>query len=106
MSLIDPGSVAGALPAAWRSRPLGRVGSACVKVLRMDALPVAEESHTSDEVLLVLDGRMELEVGGSPVSVGPGEMYLVPAGTVHAVRPGSRGTLMIVEDAGSAAPTG
>ncbi|MEU9112641.1 cupin domain-containing protein [Streptomyces sp. NPDC048483] len=78
---------------------LGRVGSACVKVLRMNGLPVAEESHDDAEALLVLDGRLELDVDGDRVPVGAGELYLVPAGTRHAVRPGSHGTLLIVERA-------
>ncbi|MFF1459604.1 cupin domain-containing protein [Streptomyces sp. NPDC058330] len=60
------------------------------------ALP-EEERHGTTEALLVLDGRLELEVGGMPVPAGAGELFLVPAGTAHAVRPGSRGTLMIVE---------
>jgi mannose-6-phosphate isomerase-like protein (cupin superfamily) len=36
-------------------------------------------------------------VDGIPVSVRAGELYVVPAGAVHAVRPGSAGTLVIVE---------
>ncbi|MFJ9887809.1 cupin domain-containing protein [Streptomyces sp. NPDC091287] len=63
----------------------------------MDGLPVAEESHGDAEALLVLDGRLELEVDGMPVSVGAGELFMVPAGAAHTVRPRSRGTLVIVE---------
>ncbi|WP_457029583.1 hypothetical protein [Kitasatospora sp. P5_F3] len=33
---------------------------------------------------------------GTPVPVRAGELYLVAAGTPHRVRPGSRGTLVIV----------
>ncbi|MFE0042486.1 cupin domain-containing protein [Streptomyces albireticuli] len=97
MSVVDLVRAATALPDAWSSRPLGEVGTACVKVLRMDALPVEEETHGTAEVLLVLDGRLELTVKGVEVSVGPGEMYLVEAGARHAVRPGGHGTLVIVE---------
>ncbi|GAA4837017.1 cupin domain-containing protein [Kitasatospora terrestris] len=97
MSVIDLTGTAAGLPQAWSSLLLGRVGTAAVKVLRMDGTPVAEESHGADEALLVLDGRMELVVDGTPVSVRAGELYLVAAGTAHAVAPGSRGTLVIVE---------
>ncbi|MFI1105057.1 cupin domain-containing protein [Streptomyces melanogenes] len=51
----------------------------------------------SPEALLVLDGQLQLEISGQPVPVGAGELYMIPAGTSHAVRPGSRGTLVIVE---------
>ncbi|MCX5201629.1 cupin domain-containing protein [Streptomyces sp. NBC_00237] len=97
MSVVNLLESAKGLPEAWSSHRLGEVGTACVKVLRMDGLPVVEESHGSAEALLVLDGRLELTVAGTAVSVGPGELFLVPAGAAHTVRPGSRGTLVIVE---------
>ncbi|WP_441247166.1 cupin domain-containing protein [Kitasatospora sp. McL0602] len=97
MSVINLMETASGLPEAWSSLQLGRVGAACVKVLRMDEMPVAEESHSAAEALLVLDGRLELVADGTPVSVRAGELFMVAAGTVHTVGPGSRGTLVIVE---------
>ncbi|MCZ2527496.1 cupin domain-containing protein [Streptomyces sp. HB2AG] len=97
MGAIDLAEMAAGLPEAWSSRRLGLVGAACVKVLRMDELPVEEEIHGAAEALLVLDGRLELEAGGMSVSVRAGELFMVEAGIAHAVRPGSRGTLVIVE---------
>lgn len=98
MNPVDVLATADTLPNAWSSRLLGRIGAAHVKVLRMSGLPLAEEQHTAAEALLVLDGRLELTVAGEPVSVGPGEIHWVPAGTRHAVRPGSHGTLVILEE--------
>ncbi len=97
MTSIDLAAAAAGLPAAWKSTILGQVGPAAVKVLRMDGLPVAEESHAATEALLVVDGVLELVVEGVPETVGPGELRLVPAGARHTVRPGSHGTLLIVE---------
>ncbi|MEV1011162.1 cupin domain-containing protein [Streptomyces sp. NPDC049881] len=97
MDAIDVAKTAAALPAAWSSCSLGQVGTACVKVLRMDGTPVQEEAHGADEVLLVLDGRLELLVEGTEITVAADEMYRIPAGARHAVRPGSHGTLMIME---------
>ncbi|MEU2156592.1 cupin domain-containing protein [Streptomyces sp. NPDC019396] len=97
MNAVDLAETAAGLPEAWSSRRLGMVGAACVKVLRMDELPVEEESHRTAEALLVIDGRLELEVDGMPVSVRAGELFMVAAETAHTVRPGSRGTLVIVE---------
>lgn len=97
-------TAAAGLPHAWRSRTLGRVGSAAVKVVRMDQAPVVEESHATAEALLVLDGTLALEVGGEPVPVRAGELLVVPAHTPHRVCPGSTGTLLIVEAEPSEAP--
>ncbi|UZJ32685.1 cupin domain-containing protein [Streptomyces endophytica] len=97
MSVSNLFRTAAALPDAWSSRPLAEVGTATVKVLRMNELPLEEEAHRTPEVLLVLDGALALTVDDVEVTVGPGEMYLVAADTRHAVRPGSHGTLVIVE---------
>ncbi|MEU5978879.1 cupin domain-containing protein [Streptomyces sp. NPDC047315] len=97
MSPINVFEAASALPDAWSSRVLGRVGTASVKVLRMDDKPLEAESHGTAEMLFVLVGKLELVVDDVDVTVGPGGMYCVPAGARHAVRPGSWGTLVIVE---------
>ncbi|CAM5270619.1 hypothetical protein GCM10010329_14070 [Streptomyces spiroverticillatus] len=97
MEAVNLWETSAGLPEAWRSRALGRVGAACVKVLRMDGMPVAEESHGAAEALLALDGRLELTVEGEEFSLQAGELFMVPAGARHTVRPGSRGTLVIVE---------
>ncbi|MFG2095572.1 cupin domain-containing protein [Streptomyces sp. NPDC048612] len=97
MSVVDIPSTATELPDAWRSLLLGRVGHAGVKVLRMDGRPLESESHDTAEALLVVDGMLCLVADGIEVEVGAGEMYIVEAGVEHAVRPGSKGTLVIVE---------
>ncbi|MFJ4092855.1 cupin domain-containing protein [Kitasatospora sp. NPDC089913] len=94
---IDLSAAASALPAPWASQLLEQVGTAAVKVLRMDGRPLPVESHDNAEVLVVLDGRLELLLEGAEVTVGPGELHRIPARAEHAVRPGSRGTLLIVE---------
>ena len=72
MSLIDFKSVAAAQPVAWKSTIVGEVGPARIKVLRMDAQAYEAEVHDYNEGLLVLDGRMMLEVGGETVVVEAG----------------------------------
>jgi len=93
----DLSALAAQLPEAWRSVVLAGIGTARLKLLRMDGAPYAEESHDCTEVLLVIDGVLRLTVAGQPVSVRGGELYLVQAGTPHAVAEGSTGTLLIVD---------
>ena len=64
MTLYDLRTEAYALTEAWHSIVLGRIGTANLKVLRMDERSVTEEVHTYDEGLLVIDGRLELRVEG------------------------------------------
>ncbi|KUL46005.1 cupin [Streptomyces sp. NRRL F-4489] len=95
--VVDVRGTAAGLPDAWSSHLLGRVGGAGVKVLRMDGRAGEPESHDTAEALLVLDGTLRLAVEDTEVEVRAGELYVVAAGVRHAVRPGSRGTLVIIE---------
>lgn len=99
MAVVNLVDEARRLPVEWRSHVLGKTGNVCVKVLRMDASPHAEESHAYDEVLLVLEGRLELCVNEQHKSVCTGEMLIVEAGQAHAVLKGSHGTLLIIDPA-------
>lgn len=97
MSKVNLNEHAAALKEAWRSVVVGRAAEANIKVLRMDGRPYPNEVHDFDEALLVLNGTMNLDLGGQVVKVHSGEVYVVPAGLPHAVAPGSEGTLVIVD---------
>lgn len=97
MSHIDFIKLAATLPAAWSSAMVGEVGPARIKVLRMDQQPYEQEIHGFNEALIVIEGKLELDIGGEILTIANGEMYLVEAGTPHLVRSGSYGTLVIVD---------
>lgn len=96
MPLIDLLAHARDLP-AWQSSVTATVGPANIKVLKMDERAYAEETHDYNEALLVLEGKLLLQVGQQVIAVGPGQLYLALAGVAHAVLPGSHGTLLIVD---------
>ncbi|MFD0532094.1 cupin domain-containing protein [Kitasatospora arboriphila] len=75
---VDLAAAAAALPDAWSSRLLGHVGSAAVKVLRMDGQPLAIEHHPTAEALLVLDGRARTRRGRRRNHRRPGRPGLGP----------------------------
>lgn len=97
MTLYDLRTKANALPEAWHSHILGRIGQANLKVLLMDERSVTEEVHGYDEGLLVIDGRLELSVKGKKISVTSGQLYIVKAGIPHTVETSSFGTLVIID---------
>jgi quercetin dioxygenase-like cupin family protein len=44
-------------------------------------------THPGEEIIYVLEGTLEYEIGGEPpVRVKPGDVLFVPAGTVHAAK--------------------
>ena len=49
--------------------------------------PVVKHKHPGEEIIYVLQGSLEYELEGrEPVTLDAGEVLLVPADTVHAVR--------------------
>lgn len=97
MPLLDLNALANALPKAWQSTIVGQVGNANIKVLKMDEMAYAEETHGYNEGLLVLNGRLLLDVAGETIAVEAGQMFLAEAGVAHAVKAGSYGTLVIFD---------
>ena len=97
MPLFDLNTIARNLPDAWSSKILGQVNSARIKILRMNEMAYANEVHDYNEGLLVLSGRMILEVSGKTIVLESGQMYMVEAGVSHAVLPGSCGSLVIID---------
>lgn len=43
-------------------------------------------THPGEEIIYVLEGTLEYQIGGKPVKVKPGDVLFVPAGTVHSVK--------------------
>lgn len=99
MPFLDFAALAGQLPTPWKSSPVGHVGPAQIKVLRMDEQAYAEETHDYDEALLVITGQLILSVDEETIEVRSGQMFLVEAGTPHRVLAGSNGTLLIIDPA-------
>lgn len=97
MPLYDLKTEADALPKAWHSQILCRIGEANLKVVCMDERSVTEEVHEYDEGLLVIDGHLELSVKGEKISVTSGQLYIAKAGVPHTVEVGSFGTLVIID---------
>ena len=44
---------------------------------------IPSHRHSKDVVTLVLEGHLEMTVGTETKTVGPGELFLVPANTDH-----------------------
>lgn len=94
---IKLNDIAAQLPQAWSSTVLTQVGHANFKVLRMDEREYANETHPYEEVLLVIDGQLNLVIDNQLIVVKTGESYTVQPNTPHAVAQGSFGTLVILD---------
>jgi len=68
---------------------LGTTGREAVQV-RVDFEPGAafgRHTHPGEEIIYVLEGSLEYQVEGKPpVTLKAGDVFFVPAGTIHAAR--------------------
>jgi quercetin dioxygenase-like cupin family protein len=49
--------------------------------------PLLWHKHPGEEVIYVLEGTLEYQIEGlSPATLNPGDVYFIPAETVHAVK--------------------
>ncbi len=80
-SLITP------TPQGIASRVLARTGGGNLTLFAFDAdQERAEHTAPFDALVLVLDGVVQLTIGGTPLRAAPGTIVRMPAGVPHAVR--------------------
>ena len=73
----------------WAPRIVARYNDNEVRLVKVAGEFVWHKHDETDELFLVLDGALDIELRDCTVSLGPGELYVVPRGTEH--RPCARG---------------
>jgi quercetin dioxygenase-like cupin family protein len=43
-------------------------------------------THPGEEIIYVLEGTLKYQIAGKPMTVKPGDVLFVPAGTIHSVK--------------------
>ena len=81
--VVSPARVAGALTELWSPRVIGKLDDAYIKVAKVQGTLAWHSHDNEDEMFLVLEGRLRIEMEGSTVELGEGDMYVVPKGVRH-----------------------
>ncbi len=80
---VDLQAVLAAVPEAWSPRTVGTVNDYDVRVFRAQGEFTRHSHPETDEFFLVLTGSLTIRMDDGDVTLGPGEMYVVPKGTPH-----------------------
>lgn len=67
----------------WSPRIIAELNGQQVKLAKVLGELVWHSHEAEDELFLVLRGRFNLRLRDGEVSIGPGEMYVVPRGVEH-----------------------
>jgi mannose-6-phosphate isomerase-like protein (cupin superfamily) len=72
----------------WAPRIVARYNGNEVRLVKVEGEFIWHQHGDTDELFLVLDGTLEIELRDRTVTLGPGELFVVPRGTEH--RPAAR----------------
>jgi mannose-6-phosphate isomerase-like protein (cupin superfamily) len=85
----------------WSPRTVARLNDSDVMVVKVKGEFVWHKHDETDDFFLVLQGRLDIELRDRTITLGPGEMYVVPKGVEH--RPVAREEvhLLLIEPTGT-----
>ena len=87
LTVVDVSREAAAVTESYRNQVLSRVNGSCLRLAVMSEQYPWHQHPRSDELFLVVDGRLEIELAdGSVLRLGPWQSAVVPAGVVHRTR--------------------
>ena len=72
----------------WAPRIVARYNDNEVRVVKVEGEFIWHQHDDTDELFLVLDGRLDIEMRDRTVALTAGELFVVPRGTEH--RPAAR----------------
>ncbi|MGH3384363.1 MAG: cupin domain-containing protein [Nocardioidaceae bacterium] len=71
-----------------------------IKLVRLDGEFTWHTHDDTDELFLVVDGELTIQLRDGDVTVGPGELYVVPRGVEHCPTTTGEVRAMLIEPAG------
>lgn len=89
------------LQAPWVPRTVASYNGDHVQVVLVEGEFVWHHHDRTDDLFLVVDGRVTVQLRDGDVELGPGEMLVVPVGVEHCVRAeGGPARLVVLEHLG------
>jgi mannose-6-phosphate isomerase-like protein (cupin superfamily) len=87
LTVVDVAAEQRAVTDAYRNVVLSRVNTSCVRLAVFHGEYRWHHHPTSDELFLVVEGRLEIDLADGPtLALGPWQSVVVPAGVVHRTR--------------------
>ena len=84
----------------WQPKVIAEMNDYQFKLARLQGDFVWHSHADTDETFIVLDGSLRIDFRDGSVSIGPGEMYVVPRGVEHKPYAEGEVKLMLIEPRG------
>lgn len=86
----------------WQPKIVAQLNDYHLKLARLDGEFVWHRHEETDEVFLVLSGRLRIQMRGGDAVLGAGELYVVPRGVEHCPKTeGGPCGVLLIEPAGT-----
>ena len=84
----------------WSPRVVATLNDYEVKVVKVKGEFVWHSHADTDELFLVVDGSLTIRLPDGDVSLGPGQLFVVPRGVEHCPVAAEEASLVLIEPAG------
>ena len=101
--MIDKVDVAAALAevtSPWVPRIIGAYNDDTIQVVRVEGEFVWHHHDGTDDLFLVMTGKLTIQLRDGDVELGPGELFVVPRGVEHCLRTESVAEVLVIERLG------
>jgi len=84
----------------WAPKKIAELNDYDVKIVKVLG-DFTWHAHTdTDELFLVIDGRLKIQLRDGDVALGPGELFVVPRGAEHCPRADVETAMLLMEPRG------
>ena len=84
----------------WAPKVVAQMNDYQLKLVKIQGEFVWHSHADTDEVFIVLDGRMRIDLRAGGVDLGPGEMFVFPKGVEHKPSAPDECRILLVEPKG------
>ncbi|MBO1768365.1 cupin domain-containing protein [Allobranchiibius sp. GilTou38] len=84
----------------WSPKLVARINDYDVKIVKVEGDFVWHSHEDTDELFLVLDGKLTIQLRDRDITLRPGQLYVVPRGVEHCPRADSEVRALLLEPAG------
>jgi mannose-6-phosphate isomerase-like protein (cupin superfamily) len=85
----------------WQPRRLASVNDYDVRIVKLQGEFIWHSHPDTDELFLVVSGQLVIQLRDGDVTLGPGDVYVVPRGVEHCPRADGEVSALLIEPQGT-----
>lgn len=97
---VDMAEKLGLFSEHWSPKVIARLNDYEIKLVKLKGEFVWHTHDDTDELFLVIEGRLTIQLRDGDVTLGPGQLFVVPRGVEHCPIADGDVAAMLIEPAG------